>query len=689
MLVIGYATNGPASPSVSVFDVSSSSFQPNFTPPPAGSVPPATTLPGASPTSGAGSPGGSGSGSGGGGSGSGGSNPNSPGSGSDNGSGGGGGGPNSGNSSDGHSHAAAIALGTIFGIVGLMVGTFAAAYYARRRRRGQESFHLLSPNTDEEDSPHLGRMIPVAGGVAMTEKGLPLPPAVKSVKDRLTGIVPGRTVRNLPERRDMLADEDRDFEWGAIRRDPSSARSSVKRPSIGDKVYDSLASLRTVGGAMLDYAAGTAVMRTIRNEGSTGSRWTKSEKEASDPFGDDWGLVKARRPSGGRQGSSYSYADPFEDYEVQSVKFDYNAPAYTDKEDEKKGYLRLSDPPPRPYLHSALPPAVDLTRHTPVSERPSLSTLTESGNTPSDSSHSNSNLSLSTPFGTALSTSTSSHDTPRSPTHRPSSLIDANSPSQATSSTMRRSNSWWVRFAKTPLLDRRSSDASRNTQPLDFRDPNPPPSSRLVPIEEAASIVSPTNSKRGSNGSGGESEGGRGPSSGGHHQLWSSQAHGRSASSLQTSRTADSEALERMGQMDIVQRGLSHGTEHSSSGGDPGQPNTKLQRPLSVITTSTASSSLMTEDDPALLVMSPDTLVDPKPQENPGQRSPPRKRSPTGAVAERIQAFERRMSQQEETLKSPPPIRSRNRGNSTYGIAPKAPLFVTNPDKERSGSGDS
>ena len=45
--------------------------------------------------------------------------------------------------------------------------------------------------------------------------------------------------------------------------------------------------------------------------------------------------------------------------------------------------------------------------------------------------------------------------------------------------------------------------------------------------------------------------------------------------------------------------------------------------------------------------------------------------------------------EQEEALKSPPPIRSRNRGNSTYGIARKAPLFVTNPDKERSGSGDS
>ena len=673
-----------------VFDTTSSSFQTSFSPPPTGSSPPATTLPGASPTSGPGSSPGS---SGGGQSGSPGSgtNSNAPGSSNDSGSGsgsgnGGGnndGGQGNGSSSDPHSHATAVALGTVFGIIGLMLGTTAALYYARRRSRSQESFRLLSPTSEDEDSPHLGPVIPIAGGT-VREKGLP--PVVQSVRDRLSGFVPGRTVRNLPGRRDMLADEDtRHFETnrldglGGIRRDPSSTQSSIRRPSFGDKMYDSLASLRSVGGAMLDYAAGTSVMRNMRKEGSGGSRsmWAKSEKEASDPFADDWGLINAKRPRTDRQASAYSYVDPFEDYEVQSIKFDYDAPPYADHDDEERGYPRLSDPPPRPYLHSSLAPAVDLTHHSSVSARPSLATLTESGNTPSDSSHSNPPAS---PFNTAFSASTSSHDIPRSPT-RPSSLMDANPLNQTPSSPMRRSNSWWLRFAKTPLLDRRSSDAGRQPLPIDFRDPNPPPS-RLVPIEEASS-VSPTDSKRGSSSGGGVG--------GGHHQLWSSHAHGRSASSLQTLQTATSEALERIGQMDVVQRG-SHGVDQSSSGGgDPGRPNTRLQRPLSVVTTGSASSTLLTDEESSSLVMSPESILDPRSDERPGRTSSPppaRKRSPTGNVAQRIQAFERRMTQEEAPLKSPPPVRPRHRA-SVYGVAPKPSLYVTNPDRERSGSGGS
>ncbi|THH29913.1 hypothetical protein EUX98_g4262 [Antrodiella citrinella] len=608
------------------------------------------------------------------------SQPQSSSPGSNNGSAGGGGkgegdggGGNSGSSTDSGSHTTAIAVGTVFGVIGLMLGTTVAMYYVRRRHRSQQ-FHLLGPS-DDEGSPHLGHVIPVAGINNSHEKGLPLPPVVKTVKDRLVGMMPGGTVRNVPGRRDMLADEDtREFEeewWmtGGMRRDPSSGRSSLRRPTLGDKVYGSLASLRSVGGAMLDYAAAAPVVRSLRKEGSGGSRsiWTRSEKEASDPFGDDWGLVRAKRM--GRLSESRGYVDPFEDYEVQSVEFDADAPPYfdDDDDDEGKGYPRLNDPPPRPYLHTAYPPSVDLTHLTPVSEQPSLSTLTESANTSTDASRSNPSLTLS---GAALASS-SSHDTPRSPTQRPSSLIDAYPSTSPPSSPMSRSNSWWVRFAKTPLLDRRNSDAARQG-PLDFRDPNPPPS-RLVPIEEAAS---PTASKRGS--------------SGGHHQLWSSHAHARSASSLQTARTADSEALERMGQMDIVQKG-SHGTDQSSSGGEPGRPAApvKLERPLSVVTAGSEHSGITIDNNPIAFVLSPESTVPQQEEARPGRQSP-RKRSPTGnVVSERVQAFERRMSQQEDfQLKSPPPARSKLR-TSVYGVVPKAPLYVTNPDRERSGSGDS
>ncbi|CAL1716967.1 unnamed protein product [Somion occarium] len=694
----GYARDGPAPSTLSVFDTSSSTFLSTFNPP---SPPPSmTTLPGTSPTtsalnpSGSQPPGSSPSGT------SPGSQPGSaefpyPTSTGNTGNNNGNGSPsdpsnpdNPTGAKDEKSHATAIAVGTVFGVLALMVGAAATTWYMRRRH-SQESFHLLANSGDDEDSPHDGPILPVAGLSTVREKGRPIPPIVRNVKDRLSTLVPGQHVPSPQDRRDMLADEDtRVFEeqgwWdGGLHRDTSSGRSSFMRPTFGDRVHDSLVSLRTVGGAVLDYAAGS-----IKKEGSGGSRSTwRHDKEASGPFSDNWGLVKgvsSTRPRGGRQTSSYTYADPFEDYEVESLKSE-DIPTYQDEplDEPNSGFPSLSDPPPRPYLHLVVPRAeLDLAHPTPISERPSLSTVTEQSTTPSDS---NQSMQLSQ-FGAVPSTSSNSHEPPRSP-RRPSSIIDANPSSP--SMPMRRSNSWWTRFSKTPLLDRRPSDTSRRTQPLDFRDPNPPPS-RLVPIEEANSPESP--SKPGS----------RKSSDGvtGRVHVYSSHQHGRSASSLQSKKTANSEMIERMGHtMDIVQKGTmsSHGSGLSTSSVEEDRADgAPITKPLSIVTSSGSKASLTAEPD-SLLVQSPEQLPHNASWPNVTVRgkspSPPRQsRSPSnrptlgGKVAERVQAFERRMSQ-EEPIKSPPPAWSTKR--ISYGVVPKPSLFVANPDRSRNSSTDS
>lgn len=612
----------------------------------------------------------------------------------------------SGGSDGGNNHTTAIAVGTVFGVIALMVGAAGAAWYMRNRR-SQESFHLLSnPGDDDDEGSHLERAIPIAGGVGtMREKGLPMPPLVRNVKDKLSTLVPGQHVQMDQSRRDMLADEDtRVFEnersglWGtSLMRDTSSGRSSFKRPSIGDRVYGSLVSLRNVGGAMLDYASGT-----IKKEGSTGSKSTgwRREKEPTDPFSDDWGLIKpSLRPRGGRQGSEYTYTDPydpFEDYDVESLKID-NDHGYHDHPDSDTEYHppALNDAPPRPYLH--VPAQLDLSRLTPLSERLSLSTVTEqSVPTPSDSSQS---MPLS-PFATiGPGSSSSSHEPPLSP-RRPTSIIDAN---PTPSSPMHRSNSWWSRFYKTPLLDRRSSETRLQNVPTDFRDPNPPPS-RLNPIEEAHSPESPSTRHRGSGSK--ESSGG----TPGHTKVFSTHQHGRSASSLQTSKTANSETIERMGRSyDIVMRGTmsSHESGASmSSSVDVDEVGTELghaAKPLSIVTSHSSEGG---GNSDLHFVQSPDQLPSaggygppfswstptvgnvqrdqtPSPPRRP---SPPQRVSTGGKVSERIQMYERRMSQQ-EILKSPPAVKSTKR--IQYGLIPRPSLFVANPDRSRSSSADS
>lgn len=665
--------SAPANASLLLFDASKGVFATTYTPPAAVTSPSTTTLPVASGTS---LP----SGTAGGSTGTQGSSPSS--SGQPGGKGGGNGNGNGGGNDDpsdksSKSHAGAVVGGIVAGVLGLVAGGAAALYLSRRRSSSSSSFHRLGPS-DDDDSPHMGPVIPVAGHAASRDKA----PVVQNVKQKLVGLVPGRATRQQTARRDMLADEDtRVFEpsWYDVRRDGSigswSSGGRRVRPSLGDMVQDSLTSLRNVGGAMLAYASGNRRNRDVSGD-SNATYW---EKEPSYGYSDKGPSDKiaflpsfprtASRPKGGRQASDMSqwtyYEDPFADYDVESFKM----PGEEDFDDdavEIHGAPFLNDPPPKPYLYSRVAPATDdVSRLTPVSEKPSFATVTDNI-TPSSSSDSSHGALLTPPVSS--DNSRSSHEALSSP-RRPSSILDANPP---ISSTMRRSDSWWSRFTKTPLLDKAFStdtSRSRSQHPLDFRDPNPPP--RLKPIKETSNSLSPQDepSKRSRD-----------------DPMYASIHHGRSATSLQTSRTADSAEIEKMGRtVDIVYKGApsSHGS-HSSRGSDSttstyepaAEPHSA--RPLSVIIPPDADDPNGSPPPGLGFVASPTAMT---PADV--QRPTPARRSTGGNVAARIAAFE-------EHARSPPaPPQGRSKKTqSVYGLAPKPSLFVANPDR-RTGSGDS
>lgn len=565
-----------------------------------------------------------------------------------------------------------MVAGIVAGVLGLVAGG-AAAYYLSKHRPAAGSFHRLGPSDDDDDS-HVGPIIPVAGHAGSREKV----PVVQNVKQKLASLVPGRAARQQTSRRDMLADEDtRIFEssWYDVRREGSigswSSGGHRGRPSLGGMVHDSLTSLRNVGGAVLAYASLSRRNKDVSDDSNT-TYWEKepsygfSDKGYSDKIAFIPSLQRvASRQKGGKEESGVSqwtyYEDPFADYDAGDFKM--TGDEYDDDAVEIHGAPIISDPPPKPYMYSRVEPStVDASRLTPLSEKPSFNTTADTPSTSSDSSHNDIFLPP-----TSADNSRSSHEAFAS-LRRPSSIIDAN---PSISSAMRRSDSWWSRFTKTPLLDRTflaDTSRTRSQQPLDFRDPNPPP--RLVPIKETSNSLSPEDipSKRGSR----------------DDPLYASVHHGRSATSLQTSRTADSAEIDKMGRtLDIVlqsPRSL-HGSRNSrasTSVSSSYEPATNAQPP--------APLSLVIPDDagehegplpPGLgYVMSPTAVT-----AEDVQRPPPARRTTGGNVAARVAAFE-------EHSRPPPTSPGRSKKTqSVYGLAPKPSLFVANPDRRtRSGS---
>jgi hypothetical protein len=369
-------------------------------------------------------------------------------------------------------------------------------------------------------------------------------------------------------------------------------------------------------------------------------------------------------------------------------------------------------------IRTALPPSADFVPLSPLMEQASQYSLLNS----SSSYHTNSDQYRDAGSG-------SSQGAVHSP--RPSSILDPNPPQ---SQPIRRSNSWWSRFAKAPLLERRGTESStRNGGFIDIRDPNPPP--RLLSIEESAHSRGPSDETT-------EARPRRNLSVGANRtrartptrrpSFYHETIHGRSASSLQT---ANTEILERVGgSMDIVQRDGTLDSHHTSlaglddefgvGGGGSGSGSGPPLRALlvrsepSYHSTRTASSSVSASIETST-IQSPLRSAAGSPTDGfthrPISSSPPSEEVAAGlvaehaggpprspGVAERVRAFERRMSREsapppsptntrrtEERLTPPPAALAAARPAVRYGLVPRPSLFVANPDRGGGSRGGS
>ncbi|ESK94036.1 adagio protein 1-like [Moniliophthora roreri MCA 2997] len=702
----GYGSSGPAPAGIEVWKPSDDSFPGTFYPPAPTSI--SQTLPPSTRTSDPNDPNGPGSGSTGGVHPTATYDPNDP----NNPNGPPEGGPFDDNDHSNNKRTTAIAVGTAFAILGLLVGGVIVIYYYRRRNGRTVEGRFMALHDDDPDSPHMEGVVPariLSDKPADTNnrwgaiKNLRIGGALTAVPGGVVGLA---TTRRTQERRDMLADEDtREFGWRDWRRRNNSSwslMSFMKRTRSRDVSTSSYGNL------------------------STGSPW----REKSDPFSDgaalmqdeETGYIGAVAPGQGgtarpsaRRGLSYSstisswsdYVDPFSD------------PIQEELRDIPESSLPRR-PYPRPaqqlQVQTVLPSVREVHTLSPVTEA-SRATLSQSETTASQSSHSTSNEYALSPFD-------SGHTSQTSYNPRPSSLIDSMSSSQS----IRRSDSWWSRFSRTAFLDRRGSGSRRVSGGLyDIRDPNPPP--RLVAIEESQHSGSPEKDR----------ESPRSQRSNSIKQSLSRKGsrlyggHGKSMSSI---RTADSEALERMAAMDVVQRERtesgsnrtreSTGTSYDSDwiAEDGTMPNVIHGVDMSF------NASSPTEMTSAESRAVPPTIPAPPPAavhiamktSPPPTTTPPASHSSSAAssstslstdgsagtnrsvrplsgsnVSARVQAYEQRLSQAQKSpsvtntkqLEERISKRKSKTPSVGYSLVPRPSLYVANPDHKATPSGDS
>lgn len=200
----------------------------------------------------------------------------------------------------------------------------------------------------------------------------------------------------------------------------------------------------------------------------------------------------------------------------------------------------------------------------------------------------------------------------------------------------------------------------------EFRDPNPAP--RLVAIEEKSPESLRDPSRQGSRDSklsgshihyeADDSQGSKLKRSATkpHERVYSNKAHGKSISSLQTTNT---EALEKIGGMDIVQREVTDSSTNSWGTGE---------EPLRLDTSSTEFGTRDRDSDGSLNTRFA------MPTKPPLAARHTTSDGSGGIVASRIKVFERIESKREAVK---------------YDLAPRQPLFVANPDSRKTGSLDS
>ena len=631
--------------------------------------------------------------------------------------------PFSSDANDSSSNKRAVAIGATLGAFAFLVILSGTAYYLRRRHHGQGNTRFIALGSDERgdgaDSPHFDGEIP-----AVSTRGDPVANVHGANRGLLSslglaGAISAATkMRNIGstyQRRDMLADEDtRSFgEWYASRgRDGSGGSSWSLKSILG-------------GGTRLASREASTTSRGT-NAGGRNTPWREKSDLADGTSllrDEDTGLIEVvttRPRTNGRRlmsqtssKSGLSYKDPFSDsvQEERRQRSDARDPFLGEEEEEIEDPLRFSvrHVPSLPSIITTLPLSQGGHALSPLSEitHNSHHTSTNPESSTAPSSHAN-----SSETGITLFNGSSSFDTSRTsvdPFHPSSSIIGT------VYNDSRRTDPWWTRFTRTTLLDRRLSDASRKSATsgkFEIRDPKPPP--RLDAIAE--------NVRLGSSSQISQEEPSlqqlqQGATLGRAVSMLYETGHGKSMSSV---RTADSEAIERMaGTMDVFQRiktrsnsnrttgsinstgGISIDTLESSVDGGSGSGKSQIILPdnLSTFSSPVEAHSPPRRSSPPLpsAPSSPrkDSIRTIAPLSPPLLKATPMSPS-SPSVADRVHAFEKRISLEQQTS-SPPATntkcreeRIKKRVTVDYGLVPRASLFVANPDSHHlSTSGDS
>ncbi|KNZ81809.1 Dynein alpha chain, flagellar outer arm, partial [Termitomyces sp. J132] len=520
-----------------------------------------------------------------------------------------------------------IAVGSVLGLLSLVVIAVAIIYYIRRRHAdGRRAFRALgeTDNYHDDESEHLASSIPAAGfhqsRTFRSHHGWDFG-IFDTVGLAATFGLGTRILRHVPKRKDMLADEDtRDFTlW----------HSNGDREGAVDRTW----SLRSL----------IPSLKRSREPSLTGSMGNISWRENPNTFADDAALIMEGEASNG-----------------EALQL-HETNVYDDHDDERGCVTN------QPYFHpisqqlstlrTIIPLSQDKHPLIPLIETLSHTTHNETSNFVSHATSHNG------PFDTISSITSHTFDLP------PKSLLPLSS-AVGTSTFVKRSDSWWSRFAKTSFLDRRSSSASKST--FAFRDPNPLP--RLDAIQESMRIGSvdgqPSDSSdetRPSN---------RVPP----HVSMLQGGHNKSQSSV---RTADTEAIEKMARTMDVAHLVRSDSRHTASTSTTDlsietRPRTCLHEGRGVDTAHEQLFTSMSYVDsfshqghhqPTDSTSSSDVPV-----VYPSTSCP----NYEATVAAR---FERR----ELLSKNQIPLHSKQRESVTgqpvnYGLIPRATLFVANPD---------
>ena len=481
---------------------------------------------------------------------------------------------------------------------------------------------------------------------------------------------------NVPERRDMLADEDtREFDrWHARSRQDRLSGSSWSLRSIlqGQRVGTREPSMSSSLGM---------VTRREKTDSSADTAMLVGDHDGVYPMTPQ---VRLPRPQDMIYPKYPKYVDPFTD-PIETL-LDHGM-------DKDETMAR----PGQPYLHPLPRPFTTVQTVLPVSQaRHALGTLPENSSQKtlpiyehpqSDSSHASNHNTLVSDGSRSQLTSPPTSETPQPSPMASSSIIETRPLSQL----VRRSDSWWTRFSRTSFLDRRPSNASRVSGGMsEFRDPKTPPT--LIAINESTPIEDPMK-----------------PHLVSRTLSAVYENHNKSKTSV---RTADTEAIERMARMadvQIVRSGSQRTTStdttsfhiHSRSYSrfqDSGQPEDTNSNPLdapdiwqspfhSPADDSDRNSNFsgFPHEHPSPILSHPQS-----PAIVPQQYSP----TPSSSVATRICNPERRAPHAQGPL---PPTNTKHWEEKvkqpgvsmTYGLTPRLSLFVANPDHTRSPSADS